>query len=160
MELTGNIDMAGQDWTPIGADKDHFFSGTFDGKNHTISNLTLSPTGNYDGLFGYTTGAIQNLKVTGSFKLTETYGANGIAPIAGVADVGSVIINCTTQFEISSDMIVYMAIGGIAGQAIGAKIENCQSDTSIAIGTYQSYVAALQGIPLEQRLSAAPTTGN
>lgn len=159
VELTGNIDMAGQDWTPIGADKDHFFSGTFDGKNHTISNLTLSPTGNYDGLFGYTTGAIQNLKVAGSFKLTETYGANGIAPIAGVADVGSVIINCTTQFEISSDMIVYMAIGGIAGQAIGAKIENCQSDISIAIGTYQSYVGGIAGYTVGTEIIGCTNNG-
>ena len=65
VELTGNIDLSGQTWTPIGVSEDHFFSGTFDGKEHTISGLQIElPEYGVDdsvGLFGYTTGTIQNL---------------------------------------------------------------------------------------------------
>ena len=63
-ELGDNIDASascggdcgspsGSGWTPVGEDGDNF-SGTLDGKDRVISNLTVNITWDYGGLFGYT----------------------------------------------------------------------------------------------------------
>jgi hypothetical protein len=64
--LTANIDASGKTWTP----KD--FSGTFDGGDHTISNLTINvPTWNQGGFFASMSSAIVrrvkfvNLRING-----------------------------------------------------------------------------------------------
>ena len=67
VKVTSNIDIAGENWTPIGNDT-HYFMGTFDGGNHTISNMTIDidTTGNvFAGLFGGIKKAtVKNLKMT------------------------------------------------------------------------------------------------
>lgn len=55
IELTANIDLKNEEWTPIGTNE-HPFSGIFDGDNKTISNLTITSTGSYNGLFGKVVG--------------------------------------------------------------------------------------------------------
>jgi len=40
--LTADLDLAGSGFAPIGNGSANAFSGTFDGQNHTISNMTLS----------------------------------------------------------------------------------------------------------------------
>lgn len=62
IELSADIDLKEKVWTPIGT-KDHPFTSRFNGKGHTISNMSV--VGNtYNGLFGYTNNAtIQNLLV-------------------------------------------------------------------------------------------------
>lgn len=62
IELSADIDLKGKVWTPIGI-TGHPFNGTFDGKGHTISNMSV--VGNtYNGLFGVTNGAtIQDLLI-------------------------------------------------------------------------------------------------
>lgn len=69
--LGDDIDLANQEWTPIGKSGANF-QGTFDGQNHTISNLAIDqPTKSDMGLFGFTTGGqvknftLHNAKVTG-----------------------------------------------------------------------------------------------
>ena len=42
--LTADIDMTGEDWTPIG-DTNDGYTGTFDGNGHKISNLSASGQG-------------------------------------------------------------------------------------------------------------------
>ena len=66
VRLTADIDLTGHQWTPIGLGKAQF-AGRFDGCGHTISAVTIQKKwpGNY-GLFGYVTGAIQNVTVTGT----------------------------------------------------------------------------------------------
>ena len=61
VKLGADIDMNGDDWTPIGFNNGNgtikSFSGTFDGQGHVISNMKINitaGTGNlYFGLFGY-----------------------------------------------------------------------------------------------------------
>lgn len=52
-------------WVPIGRDFNDF-SGTIDGNNKTISNLTINRDNNNQGLFGYTDtdATISNVKLT------------------------------------------------------------------------------------------------
>ncbi len=68
VKLGADIDMNGDDWTPIGFNNGNgtikTFSGTFDGQEHIISNMkiNIADTDNrYIGLFGYTTCYIKNL---------------------------------------------------------------------------------------------------
>ena len=53
---TCDLDMSGQNWTPIGT-PNHPFRGSFNGNNHVINNLTVKNGGNSNtGLFGYVQG--------------------------------------------------------------------------------------------------------
>ena len=68
VKLGADIDMNGDDWTPIGFNNGNgtikTFSGTFDGQGHIISNMkiNIADTDNtFIGLFGYTTCYIKNL---------------------------------------------------------------------------------------------------
>ena len=65
--LTADIDLNGEEWTPIGsASKEHGFMGNFDGKGFAIKNLAIknialdSDGYAYAGLFGVTEGVDQN----------------------------------------------------------------------------------------------------
>jgi hypothetical protein len=60
--LMNDIDLESSEWTPIGTDTAPF-SGTLDGKNHTISNLKITTPQVYVGLFGYNQGMIKNLNL-------------------------------------------------------------------------------------------------
>lgn len=86
------------------------FSGTFDGKNHTISNFKTS--GQYSGLFGYVNGAtIQNLTV----NVTNNAGATSAGGLVGAVNGTTTIRNCTVNGTISGTH----QVGGFVGFAQG-----------------------------------------
>jgi len=58
--LDADIDLADVEWTPIST-----FKGTFDGQEHTISNMVVSET-ECVGFFGDVVGTIKNLKIDGA----------------------------------------------------------------------------------------------
>ena len=83
VRLTGDIDLAGIEWTPIADSIKSYptvsFSGTFDGQGHTISNLTTAaPRADNpdiyaaDGLFGAVNGIIRNVTVE-NITVSGTY---------------------------------------------------------------------------------------
>ena len=96
--LDADIDMAGEAWIPTSgviAYPGTSFYGTFDGQNHTISNLTCTDNQeNYAcaGLFGSIYGTIQNLKMT-NVNINSTHYAGAIAAYS--SSNGSKIINCS-----------------------------------------------------------------
>lgn len=91
------------------------FSGTFDGKNHTISNLKTS--GQYSGLFGYVNGAtIQNLTV----NITNNAGATSAGGLVGAVNGTTTIRNCTVNGTISGTH----QVGGFVGFAQGVYQDN------------------------------------
>ena len=53
--LDNDIDMSGEvSWEPIGGVNDPWrFNGTFDGQNHTISNMKIDGNGDNIGFFGF-----------------------------------------------------------------------------------------------------------
>lgn len=77
--LDADIDMTGVEWEPIGANGTvHWFTGTFDGNGHKISNMTVSNP-NSAGLFYSNGGTIKNLTlenptVNGNFKVGAVAG--------------------------------------------------------------------------------------
>ena len=100
-------------WTPIG-DSDTAFAGTFDGQGHKISGLYYNGTGDYIGLFSYTstTSKVKNVSVIDSYiKTTGT-------------TVGSVIAQSLslTVEDVYSNAIIDAAegfAGGIVGRVYG-----------------------------------------
>lgn len=113
-ELTKDIDLSGEAWTPIGIGGAFYagtppYSGTFDGKGHTIKNLSIDSSAHYVGLFGYVYGGtIRNLTVSGSVKGSEHTGG-----IAGAAN-GGTFENCANQCAVQ---------GGTTGGIIGFATE-------------------------------------
>lgn len=113
-ELTEDIDLSSEEWTPIGIGDAFYartppYSGTFDGKGHTIKNLSIDSSAHYVGLFGYVYGGtIRNLTVSGSVKGSEHTGG-----IAGAAN-GGTFENCANQCAVQ---------GGTTGGIIGFATE-------------------------------------
>lgn len=111
--LDGDINTNGN-FTPIGNSSTKF-SGTFDGKNHTISNFKTS--GQYSGLFGYVDGAtIQNLTV----NVTNNAGATSAGGLVGAVNGTTTIRNCTVNGTISGTH----QVGGFVGFAQGVYQDN------------------------------------
>ena len=118
-ELTEDIDLSGEEWTPIGIGQSfHWgirsYSGTFDGKGHTIKNLSIdNSSANFVGLFGYVLGGtIRNLTVSGFVK-----GSGHTGGIAGGAD-GGTFENCANLCVVQSDSTEGGTTGGIIGFAL------------------------------------------
>ena len=82
--LTQDIDMAGVAIDPIGTEA-NLFTGTFDGKGHVISNLTIEREGvEYVGLFGRVSGGavikdfiLRNARLSGQAFIGIVGGSNG-----------------------------------------------------------------------------------
>ena len=116
-ELTEDIDLNGEAWTPIGIGEFVYwgirsYSGTFDGKGHTIKNLSIDSSAQNVGLFGYVYGGtIRNLTVSGSVKGTGYTGG-----IAGAAD-GGTFENCANLCEVQGGTTENDTTGGIIGFA-------------------------------------------
>ena len=117
-ELTEDIDLSSEEWSPIGIGEGVYwgsrsYSGTFDGKGHTIKNLSIdNSSAPYVGLFGYVLGGtIRNLTVSGSVK-----GSGHTGGIAGGAD-GGTFENCANLCVVQSDSTEGGTTGGIIGFA-------------------------------------------
>ena len=117
-ELTEDIDLSSEEWSPIGIGEGVYwgsrsYSGTFDGKGHTIKNLSIdNSSAQYVGLFGYVLGGtIRNLTVSGSVK-----GSGHTGGIAGGAD-GGTFENCANLCVVQSDSTEGGTTGGIIGFA-------------------------------------------
>ena len=116
-QLTVNIDLKNEPWTPIGTEN-NFFQGTFDGGGHQITNLKIGKR-EYGGLFGNVWGAtIQNCNVTG-----EVNGYNYSGGIVGYANDNTHILNCSFQGNVEGNG---QDRGGIVGStSIGCDVSGC-----------------------------------
>ncbi len=95
-ELTDDINLGNNPWTPIGIDF-HEFQGTFNGNGFTVSGLNVADAENA-GLFGVVKGAeIKNLIVSGSVSGTSY--AGGIA--GKVRTAVSSFVNCGNEAEVT-----------------------------------------------------------
>ena len=106
-------------WTPVGSSDTYPFEGTFDGNGHTISGLKIKESvDDNQGLFGYVSGMICNLKLSGS---VETTGSNA-GGIAGTLLPGAVLENCTAEVNVSGRD----KVGGVAGESTSALLSGCR----------------------------------
>ena len=128
VELGADIDLAGIEWTPIG-NATTKFTGSFDGKYHTISNMTISASNNYTGLFGYvgSKATIANLKMVGaSITISEgpTAASSGVGILAGRIGLTKDSPTVVSNISVDSTSTITMAystssasygVGGLVG---------------------------------------------
>ena len=121
--LSGNIDASEtkywDSWSgfsPVGAYTDestnYFFTGSFDGANHTISGLTINRSStNGVGLFGYSKGTIQNVGLVGGNITGQTV----VGGVVGTNYAPGAITNVYNTGMVTG--VSY--IGGVAGTNSG-----------------------------------------
>ncbi len=141
--LAADIDLGGEEWTPIGSDSATGFQGMFDGGGHTVMNMSITGESIYSsiGFFGYVgkSATVKNLKVTGEINAT-----NG-TPDGG--DVGGIVGNCSGTIEnCENDVIIaatgFSSVGGIAGDVSNGHISSCANTGSV---TGNGYVGGVVG---------------
>jgi len=132
--LTADLNASGTVWTP------KTFSGTFDGVNHTISNLTVDVSNGFNaGFFTTMLNAtvkrvrFLNLKVTGH----SVFFIGGLAAWADSSLIEDVGVEVTVTGNGAS------AAGGILGQLIGGRINRCYTKGSVNSST--AYAGGLVG---------------
>jgi len=168
-ELTEDIDLGGKEWTPIGytvADlimgrHEYFvFSGNFDGKGYTIKNLTIgtetSPySGDVCGLFGATSGTIEDVVlenvsinyVGGKYNSAYDFRMGGALVGYSMGD----IVNCTVtglDFKAGSEggYVALNSVGGLVGvQDNGTTISNSRVSGKIEETTKKGNVGGFVG---------------
>ena len=168
-ELTEDIDLGGKEWTPIGytvADlimgrHEYFvFSGNFDGKGYTIKNLTIgtetSPySGDVCGLFGATSGTIEDVVLENvSINYVGGNHSSGYGFRMGGALVGysmGDIVNCTVtglDMKAGSDgsYVALNSIGGLVGlQDGGTTVSHSRVSGKIEESTKKGNVGGFVG---------------
>ena len=122
--LVKDINLESREWSPI-----MNFVGTFDGDNHTISNLKITNTSTYSGLFGKTSGTLKNFTLKGNITLSAD--GDMIGGVVGYAD-GSTISNVTSYVNISNTEGTLKHIGGVVG---GIDNKNTVVDKCVYYGT-------------------------
>ena len=144
--LTADIDLAGMEWTPIGAfvpgggeegeepDMTAAFTGTFDGQGHTIRNLTIhQPEAWAQGLFGCIANAevgnftLENASVDGMMMVADAVGYTFCSTISNVRLIGGKV---TAHY---AEMGAEGMYGGIAGAGMGSLITGCEVQADIVI---------------------------
>lgn len=142
--LTADIDLANYTWTPIGnaANK---FAGSFDGKDHTIRNLSIyysavTTATPYQGLFGYVEGSatanatVSNLKLEGKAMLTSTQEVKDAysAAAIGYAKYASITnVHNSAAVTVKGTSGDWKYVGGIVGYADSSTISKSSNSGAI-----------------------------
>ena len=109
----------GDDWTPIG-NLSNFFTGSFDGGNHTISGLTIATLGTALGLFGVVTGGtIKDLILKdATIDVSDVGVGGGIygGILAGYANCDITNVHVTGTSSITLNVAATSIFGGLLGQ--------------------------------------------
>ena len=154
--LTADINLKSIDWTPIGIDYNHRYTGTFNGGNHTISGLTVTGSDQYTGLFGYigSGGKVMNVVLEG----VQIESDNGISDVGGVAgwSYGN-IENCSVSGSVSVSGTNSIA-GGVVGYQSGGFLTECSSSATVNAGSAAGGVAG--GTNSGATLTACYATGD
>ena len=142
--LKANLDLSGEtNWTPIGNNTDYVFSGTFDGENHIIYNLTINATVQYAALFGRLENAnIQNLGIENA---NITSKRDDVAVLAGNAK-GGAISRCYVTGTVKGRGAVSGILGSTYDVTYKTQISNCYARVEIIQnGTYTKDLAGISG---------------
>lgn len=125
--LVSDLDLSGNEWTPIGTDGNHFWGG-FDGGGHTITGMTITgKEASYVGLFG----ECHNFTTASSYiKSVTVKGANisGKSFVGAIAGVGANISDC---YSIENTICARRQVGGVCGSLIG-NISGCYNSSSVS----------------------------
>ncbi|MDR0325919.1 MAG: hypothetical protein LBI19_07510 [Oscillospiraceae bacterium] len=138
--LLQDIDLAAagiDSWKPIGSYPDSPFTGSFDGRGHTIRHLVINDKdADYQGLFGYIlSGRVQNIGLIGA-RVTGSDFVGGFAGlVAGGGEIRDVYID---EGSIVSGRCY---IGGIVGRNEGGRVEISYAACSVYAEDYAGGIA-------------------
>ncbi|MBN2513845.1 MAG: PASTA domain-containing protein [Sedimentisphaerales bacterium] len=137
--LTANINLSGRTFTqaPIAPTFSSVFMGTFEGDNHTISNLKINaPNQDYIGLFGNVSsgGKIYNIKLDG----VDIQGRNYVGGLVGDNQYGRI-----TSSYVSGSVAGISFVGGMVGNQYRGALTSCYA-SGIVSGT-ENNVGGLAG---------------
>ena len=134
--LTNNIDLTGIDWTPIGIDYNHQYTGTFNGGGHTITGLTVTGSNEYAGLFGDIdeNGTVKNVVLEG-VQITSDNSSGYAGGVAG--NSWGTIENCSVSGSVSGTTFA----GGVVGSQWGGSITGCNSSATVKGEVYVGGIA-------------------
>ena len=137
--LTDDIDLSGIDWTPIGIDYNHRYTGTFDGGGHTITGLTVTGSDQYAGLFGRigTGGKVMNVTLE-NVQITSDIISGYVGGVAGWSY--GTIENCSVSGSVSGSGMNGIA-GGVVGFQVGGSLTGCSSSATVNAGNTAGGVA-------------------
>lgn len=173
--LTGDIDLAGYNWTPIGGTTaSTAFKGSFDGKNHTVKNMGIyysatTTAAPYKGLFGYVNGTsssyatIQNLKVTGKMYLTSTASvanaySGGVVAYANYTNISGVVSDVDiTVTRVNGN---WSSVGGVAGRLVNSNATNCGNEGTIHAYQYAGGITGYATGTITGCYNGGEITGN
>ena len=151
--LTKDIDMAEHNWTtPIGT-KDNPFTGVFDGKGYSISNLNSDMTeSSYFGFFGVCKSAtLTNIRLTDiEYKIASrgSFVLGGLCcyVLEGTSAAPAVISNCYVSGRIEVNYVD--DLGGICGhiREYNTGIERCVNETYIQINKEGGWLGGIAGV--------------
>lgn len=119
-----DINCTGVTYTAVGTSGSEF-TGTFDGGNYAISQLTITGSGGGNGLFGYVNGAtIKNVRLTsGSITDSGSY----VGSLIGHAGTGTTVLHSSSEMTVSG--------GGFTGGLIGYVTDSIRLETSFYNGS-------------------------
>lgn len=148
--LTNDINLNGHHWTPIGNVNDYptiSFWGTFDGKNHTISNLTASDNVKKyaaAGLFGSLMGTVKNVTLK-NVDIRSTHYAGAV--VAYSSTNGATVEDCHVDGGTITSVPEFIdnsydngdKAGGIIGYyVVNDKVSNCTAK-NLTITAYRDF---------------------
>ena len=137
--LTDDIDLTGIDWTPIGIDYNHQYTGTFNGGGKTITGLTVTGSDQYAGLFGCIGSGGKVMNVT--LENVQIESDNEMSTVGGVAGYSyGNIENCSVSGSVSGSGMNGFA-GGVVGYQSGGFLTGCSSSATVNAGCIAGGVA-------------------
>ena len=127
--LTDDIDLTGIDWTPIGIDYNHQYTGIFNGNGHTITGLAVTGSDQYAGLFGHigSGGTVKNVTLK-DVKIESNHSSGNVGGVAGWSD--GTLENCSVSGSVSGNGSS-SDVGGVVGCQIGGSITGCSSSATV-----------------------------
>lgn len=146
--LETDIDLADIEWTPIGK-AGALFSGTFDGQDHTISNLKITnDQEDYCGFFYCLSGAaVTDLHISGA----DVTSSGWTGMLAGRAEDAE-ITGCTVSGEISAIASTPgsgIAAAGLVEYSYQSQITDCSSDVTVNVSSSDNGFTYAGGIACE-----------
>ncbi|MEY8610895.1 T9SS C-terminal target domain-containing protein [Parabacteroides segnis] len=154
--LSTDIDLNGEEWTPIGRDG-YPFSGHFDGRGHTVKGLTVIGDMSYAGLFGrIVNGTLCNLGVSlheDGIKVSSVAGVNA-GGIVGLLFGFSGDVSLRNCYVVGNGKVTSTGnvsyVGGIAGAVVVEGEDNTASLThcyaTVAVEAEATYTCGVGGI--------------
>ena len=147
--FVNDIDMTGVKYEPFE------FSGTINGNNHKISNLTITSSNSNVGLFTTNKGTIRKLSISNITINATSENASYVGALAGISTgtIGGVSVGGTINVKGG-------IVGGIVGKMTGKEMDSCYSGLTINASEDTTYVGGLVGQMENCKISFCITKAN